>query len=66
MDGVLKLKSEAVSVEVLDKGLDSKIDGFVIYDVATGYLDCYPIHTKNTEETIQALQHFLGPKGKFG
>ena len=55
-----------VSVEALDKSVDGKRDGLVIYDVATGYLDCYPTNTKNTEETIQALQHFLGPEGKFG
>ena len=54
------------TVAKVDKIIDGKIDGLVLYDAATGYLDCYPTHTKNTEETIQSLQHFLGPKGKFG
>ena len=55
-----------ITVAKVDKSIDGKSDGLVLYDVATGYMDCFPAYTKNAEETIQALQQFLGPKGRFG
>jgi hypothetical protein len=38
----------------------------VLYDVGTGYLDCFPTNTKSTAEAIQALQNFLGPRQPVG
>ena len=38
----------------------------VIYDVATGYMDCFPSRTRSTEEAIQALHDFLGPRQAVG
>ena len=44
-----------ITVAKVDKSIDGKSDGLVLYDVATGYMDCFPAYTKNTEETIQAI-----------
>ena len=32
-----------VTVDKIDKSVDGKSDGLVLYDVATGYLDCFSI-----------------------
>ena len=55
-----------VTIDEVDRSIDHKRDAVVLYDVATGYLDVYPTTTKNNKETIQALQHFLGPKQTVG
>lgn len=52
-----------VTIDKIDKSIDGKRDAVVIYDVATMFLECYPTGTKSADETIQALQHFIGPKG---
>jgi RNA:NAD 2'-phosphotransferase (TPT1/KptA family) len=55
-----------VSLDSIDVSIDGKKDAMVIYDVATGYIDCYPTSSRSANEAIGALQHFLGPKQSLG
>ena len=50
----------------IDKSIDGKKDAVVLYDLATGYLGCFPTGSKSGEETVQALQNFLGPNQPVG
>jgi len=53
-----------VTIDKMDRSIDGKRDAVVIYDVATLYLDCFPTGSRSAEETLQALNHFIGPKEK--
>ena len=60
--GDLVTGDHIVSLGQVDVSVDGKRDAVVLYDVASGYLECFPTVTKNADETIQAIQHFTGPK----
>jgi hypothetical protein len=47
-----------------DQGMLYALDGqavaLVVRDVATTFGSVFPSHSKDTEETVAALQHFIG------
>jgi len=59
--GDLITGDRVVSIGDVDRSIDGKHDAVVIYDVASHFIGCYPAFSKAKDETIQALQNFLGP-----
>ena len=55
-----------VTLDQMDVSIDGKRDAIVLYDVGTRYLDCYPTKSKSTDEAIQALNQFIGPRQAVG
>ena len=45
-----------------DDGLPVDITALILIDVATGWIAVYPKAAKSIEYTIEAMQHFAGPK----
>ena len=37
----------------------------VMMDAGTKWVDCFPSATKSAEDTLQALQNFVGPRDKL-
>ena len=45
-----------------DDGLPVDTTALVLIDVATGWIAVYPKAARSKEYTIEAMQHFAGPK----
>ena len=41
-------------------GLTGERDALVILDRATGYIDCFPLQSRNAQDAAGALTEFLG------
>jgi hypothetical protein len=51
-----------VTASKMNHSIDGQRDAVVLYDVATMYMDCYPTGSRHADETLAALQHFIGPR----
>ncbi len=48
-----------------DDGIPIDTVVVVLLDRGTGWIDVYPEGSKSTEHTVEAFQHFAGPKAKL-
>ena len=48
-----------------DDGIPTDTVVVVLLDRGTGWIDVYPEGSKSTEHTVEAFQHFAGPKAKL-
>jgi hypothetical protein len=60
--GDLVTGNHIVTKHKMDRSIDGQRDAVVLYDVATMHLDCYPTGSRHADETLMALDHFIGPK----
>ena len=49
----------------VSKGINGEKDGIVMYDIATDTLECYPVKSRNYDDTYNAFRAFAGPKRRI-
>eukprot|EP00971_Amphidinium_carterae_P140703 2788424-Amphidinium_carterae.1 len=52
----------AIAQSKMDHGIDNEVAMVVILDVYTGWLQCYPVMTKDADEVCNALRDICGPQ----
>ena len=52
-----------VSRSEISQGLIGEKNALVLLDRATGYIDCFPLGTKNSDDAWDAFNEYLGPGG---
>ena len=45
-----------------DRGVHGESNAIVFFDLATGWIDCIPVKSRHTDETVKAITHFQGPE----
>ena len=40
-------------------------NAIVLFDFATGWLDCIPVKSRNTDEAVRAINIFRGPEARI-
>ena len=45
-----------------DRGIHGETNAIVLFDFATGWLDCIPVKSRNTDEAVRAINAFRGPE----
>ena len=49
-----------------DRGIGGETNAIVFYDLYSGWIDCIPVRSRNTEETVRAINQFKGPGNILG
>ena len=47
-----------------DRGIHCETNAIVLFDFATGWLDCVPVKSRNTDEAVRAINIFRGPEAR--
>ena len=45
-----------------DRGVHGETNAIVFLDLATGWIDCIPVKSRHTDETVRAITQFQGPE----
>ena len=45
-----------------DRGVQGETNAVVFFDLATGWIDCIPVKSRHTDETVRAITQFQGPE----
>ena len=45
-----------------DRGVHGETNAIVFFDLATGWIDCIPVKSRHTDETVRAITQFQGPE----
>ena len=45
-----------------DRGIHGETNAIVLFDFATGWLDCIPVKSRNTDEAVRAINISEVPK----
>ena len=48
-----------------DRGIHGESNAIVLFDLATGWLDCIPVKSRNTDEAVRAINAFRGPEARI-
>ena len=49
-----------------DRGIGGETNAIVFYDLYSGWIDCIPVRSRVTEETVRAINQFKGPDDILG
>ena len=45
-----------------DRGVQGETNAIVFFDLATGWIDCIPVKSRHTDQTVRAITQFQGPE----
>ena len=51
---------------IKDRGIGGETNVIVFYDLYSGWIDCIPVRSRHTEETVRAINQFKGPDDILG
>ena len=49
-----------------DRGIGGETNAIVFYDLYSGWIDCIPVRSRVTEDTVRAINQFKGPNDILG